>query len=69
MRLVAGGTCQLAEFGFLVPNSYSVLADEEFGDAVHARYRGHLKLHRLNHELALRSLDAMGIPRPMASSR
>jgi len=55
--------------GVPVEDQGSVLADEEFGDAVHARYRGHLKLHRLNHELALRSLDAMGIPRPMASSR
>jgi len=52
---------ELERRGVPVADQGSMLADEEFGDAVHARYRGHLKLHRLNLELALRSLDEMGI--------
>ena len=38
------------------------LADAEFGDAVHARYNGQLKLHDAYLDLARDALDDMGMP-------
>ncbi|HET9232485.1 MAG TPA: hypothetical protein VFO00_14455 [Vitreimonas sp.] len=39
-----------------------LLADAEFGDAVHARYNGQLKLHDAYLDLARDALDDMGMP-------
>lgn len=52
----------LAERNLNVVDYSDLLADEEFGDDMHARYSGQLKLHAAYRELALAQLAAMGTP-------
>jgi hypothetical protein len=52
----------LAARGVRVEDYGDYLADDEFGDDVHARFTGQQRLHEAYRELALRELAAMGIP-------
>jgi hypothetical protein len=52
----------LAARGVPLIDQRDLLTDAEFGDAVHARYEGQLKLHDAYLELAHDALDDMGIP-------
>jgi hypothetical protein len=52
----------LAARGVPMIDQRDLLTDDEFGDAVHARYEGQLKLHDAYLDLARDALDDMNMP-------